>query len=80
MLSGQRGTHRIAVVLTAEQHWQLPEGGQVGTLVELALSHGAVTEDARGHDGPSVHVVRQGQPDRQWETTGDDRVAAIETV
>src|SRR5262249_57323914 len=44
-----RRPHGVAVVLTDEDHRQLPERRQIEGLVELSLRHGAVAEEAQ-HD------------------------------
>jgi hypothetical protein len=63
--AGERGAHRVEVVLAAEQHRQVPQRGQVHRLVELALGHRALAEEARGDPRPPLHLVGQRQPDGQ---------------
>src|SRR5262244_2936610 len=70
--------HGVAVVLADEDHGQLPEGGEVHRLVELALGHGAVAEVAE-HDLVAALVLDgEPRPRGQWEVRAHDAVAAQE--
>src|SRR5215467_2348523 len=67
-------THRVAVVLADEDHGQLPEGGEVERLVELALGHRAVSEVAE-HDLVAALVL-----DGETRSGGQGQVRAHDTV
>ena len=69
--------HGVEIVLADEQHGQAPEFGEVQALVELALGHGAVAEEAGGNLMPARHLIGKRQTHGQRQTAGDDGVAAI---
>jgi hypothetical protein len=55
----QGGAHGVQVVLAAEEHGQAPQRGQVHRLMELALGHRPLAEEAGGDARPVVHVIGQ---------------------
>lgn len=46
--------------------------------MKLALGHGAITEEARRDSGALLHLVGEGEPDRNGEASADDGVTAVE--
>ena len=75
-----RRAHGIAVVLAYEQNRQLPESGEIQTLVELAFRRRAVAKEAGGDLSPALHLVGQCQPHREGQAAAHDRIATVETV
>jgi hypothetical protein len=73
----ERGAHRVQAVLAEKKHGELPETGQVQRLVELALGHRAVAEEAGRHPA-ALERVGEGEAHGDREAAADDRVAAVE--
>src|SRR5262245_3826919 len=76
--AGDGRAHRVAVVLADEDHGQLPEGGEVERLVELALGHRAVSEVAEYDLVATLVLDGESRPGGQGQVRAHDTVAAQE--
>lgn len=74
----QGGPHRVEIVLAEEEHRELPQSGKVHRLVELALGHRPVSEEAGGDPIAGEHLVGQRQPDCQRDAPSHDGIAAVQ--
>src|SRR5207249_6011234 len=75
-----RGAHGVAVVLAEPDDGQLPEGGEVQGLLELALGHRAVAEVAQDHLVAPAVLDGEAHAGGDRQVGADDGVAAEEVV
>src|SRR5581483_10794257 len=68
--------HAEAVVLAEKEDGQVPGGGQVGGLVELADVARTLAEDDAGDGARLLDLGGPGQPGGQGEVAADDGVPA----
>mmetsp|Transcript_22179 Transcript_22179/g.74620 ORF Transcript_22179/g.74620 Transcript_22179/m.74620 type:complete len:407 (+) Transcript_22179:157-1377(+) len=77
---GLGGAHAVLVVLADKDDGQLPEGGHVHALEELALVGRTVAVEGDRHAAVPPVLVGKGQAHAQGLLGADDAVAAVEVV
>src|SRR3984893_5881131 len=75
-----RGPHAVAVVLDDIDDGELPEGGHVHGLVDLALVGAAVTKIGQRDVLVAVVLVHEGEARADRHLGADDAVAAVEIL
>src|SRR5262245_5938572 len=73
-----RGAHGVAVVLAQEDHWQLPEGGEIHGFVKLPLRYRAVAEVADDDLVTALILDGEAHAHRDRQVRADDGVTAEE--
>jgi hypothetical protein len=63
-----------------KQDGQFPQLRQIHALVKLAFGHRAFAEEAGGDAAALLHLVCQGQSNRNRQAAADDGIAAIEAL
>ena len=76
----ERRPHPVAIVLTQEDHGELPHGSHVQGLVEGPDVHGSLAEEAEAHLLAAAILDREAEAGRERDVTPDDRVPAHEAA